>query len=203
MRKTQTLFTMALLVLLGSMGAAQAQDFAEVNLYATPTPAAREGGKSEASGDVFLTFSADGTNGAVMGAAVTLKFSVPLAEDSMVSKDGGTDGGIYTSGLIESNTAGDGISVAADTGTITIVGFSGTATSLLIRGVRLDVSDASGPVTIMMEVKTSADDFLRIDGSSVATVVREIKIGVEALSHGGYRSNPGHRCCRKDGFADP
>ena len=28
MRKTQTLFTMALLVLLGSMGAAQAQNFA-------------------------------------------------------------------------------------------------------------------------------------------------------------------------------
>ena len=39
MSKTKTLFTMALLVLLGSMGAAQAQDFAEVNLYATPTPA--------------------------------------------------------------------------------------------------------------------------------------------------------------------
>ena len=29
MSKTKTLFTMALLVLLGSMGAAQAQDFAE------------------------------------------------------------------------------------------------------------------------------------------------------------------------------
>ena len=36
------------------------------------------------------------------------------------------------------------------------------------------------PSRLMMEVKTSADDFLRIDGSSVATVVREIKVGVEA-----------------------
>ena len=44
MRKTQTLFTMALLVLLGSMGAAQAQDFAEVNYsYATTQPSRPDG----------------------------------------------------------------------------------------------------------------------------------------------------------------
>ena len=36
MRKNQTLFTMALLVLLGSMGAAQAQNFYEVKLFHHP-----------------------------------------------------------------------------------------------------------------------------------------------------------------------
>ena len=36
MSKAKTLFTLALLVLLGSMGAAQAQNFAEVKLFTTP-----------------------------------------------------------------------------------------------------------------------------------------------------------------------
>ena len=44
MSKTKTLFTIALLVLLGSMGAAQAQQFSEVKLFTTPKAAAREGG---------------------------------------------------------------------------------------------------------------------------------------------------------------
>ena len=54
MRKNQTLFTMALLVLLGSMGAAQAQNFAEVKLFTTPEAFAREGGKNEAAGSILL-----------------------------------------------------------------------------------------------------------------------------------------------------
>jgi hypothetical protein len=192
MSKTKTLFTMVLLVLLGSMGAAQAQDFAEVNLYATPTPAAREGGKSEAAGDVFLTFSDDAANEAVMGATVTLHFSVPLAEDSMVSTNDGADGGVYTSGITTSTQTDEGVSLDPDNsdnddnGTITIIGFTGAGeTSLLIRGVRLDVSDASGPVTVMMEVETGSDDFIRIDGSSVATVVSEIKLGVTTEATAG------------------
>ena len=46
---------MALLVLLGSMGAAQAQNFAEVKLFTTPMEAyAREGGKNEAAGSILL-----------------------------------------------------------------------------------------------------------------------------------------------------
>ena len=59
MRKNQTLFTMALLVLLGSMGAAQAQvvNFAEVKLFTTPEPFAREGGKNEAAGSIHLNIS--------------------------------------------------------------------------------------------------------------------------------------------------
>ena len=58
MSKTKTLFTMALLVLLGSMGAAQAQNFAEVKLFTTPEAFAREGGKDEAAGSILLNSSA-------------------------------------------------------------------------------------------------------------------------------------------------
>ena len=60
MSKTKTLFTMALLVLLGSMGAAQAQEFAEVKLFTTPEPFAREGGKNEAAGSILLNSSGAG-----------------------------------------------------------------------------------------------------------------------------------------------
>ena len=59
MSKTKTLFTMALLVLLGSMGAAQAQNFAEVKLFTTPEDFAREGGKNEAAGSILLNSSAE------------------------------------------------------------------------------------------------------------------------------------------------
>ena len=59
MSKTKTLFTVALLILLGSMGAAQAQTIARVTLLTAPERAAREGGKMEAAGDVFLDI--DGT----------------------------------------------------------------------------------------------------------------------------------------------
>ena len=61
MSKTKTLFTMALLVLLGSMGAAQAQEpnFAEVKIFTTPADFAREGGKNEAAGSILLNSSAE------------------------------------------------------------------------------------------------------------------------------------------------
>ena len=58
MSKTKTLFTVVLLVLLGSMGAAQAQNFAEVKLFTTPEDYAREGGKNEAAGSILLNSSA-------------------------------------------------------------------------------------------------------------------------------------------------
>ena len=60
MSKTKTLFTMALLVLLGSMGAAQAQLFSEVKLFTTPKDYVREGGKNEAAGSILLNSSIDG-----------------------------------------------------------------------------------------------------------------------------------------------
>ena len=61
MSQTKTLFTVSLLILLGSMGAIQAQDGNDVTrfeLFTTPAQNAREGGKDEAGGAVFLTASA-------------------------------------------------------------------------------------------------------------------------------------------------
>ena len=60
MSNTKIFLTLALLVLLGSMGAAQAQDFSEVKLFATPEDYAREGGKNEAAGSILLNSSARG-----------------------------------------------------------------------------------------------------------------------------------------------
>ena len=58
MSKIKTLFTMALLVLLGSLGAVQAQNVVyEVNLYTTPAGGARAGGEDEMSGSVWVGFS--------------------------------------------------------------------------------------------------------------------------------------------------
>ena len=69
---------MALLVLLGSMGAAQAQNlFYEIKLFTTPQDFVREGGKSEASGSILLNFDPMPTG----TLTATLKYSVPLAGD--------------------------------------------------------------------------------------------------------------------------
>ena len=80
---------------------------------------------------------------------------------------------------------------------------TGAGQNLLIQGVMLDVSGADGAVTVTLEVTAGMDDFIRIDGPSSAMVISGIKVGVEASVDGGYRSNPGHRCWRKDGFSDP
>ena len=78
MSKTKTLFTMALLVLLGSVGAAQAQNrLYEVKLFTTPAVGARAGGEDEMSGGVLLNFTPM-PSGLI---TVTLDYSVPLAGD--------------------------------------------------------------------------------------------------------------------------
>ena len=172
MSKTKTLFTMALLVLLGSMGAAQAQNFAEVKLFTTPEPFAREGGKNEAAGSILLNSSAEAPLRAE-GATIMLHFSVPLAagdtEDVMVTGD---DEALVT-GMAE-NEKND------DNGTIMIDPGGGAGQNLLIQGVMLDVSGADGAVTVTLEVTAGSDDFIRIDGPSSATVISGIKVGVEA-----------------------
>ena len=74
MRKTLLLAT---ILLLGSMGAAQAQEatIARVTLLTSTERAAREGGKNEAAGDVFLDIT--GTPGSI--ASYTLTYSVPVS----------------------------------------------------------------------------------------------------------------------------
>ena len=183
MSKTKTLFTVALLVLLGSMGAVQAQSrLYEVNLYTTPAVGARAGGEDEMSGGVWLGFS-PGPSDLI---TVTLDYSVPLADDitsAMVGPD--LDAGLRTS--VDTTVGGTAENEDNDdNGTITITGDSTSFTeadslNLVIRGVMLDVSNASGTVTVTVKV-TSSDptDFIRIDGPSSATVIEDILVGVKA-----------------------
>ena len=68
-----------------------------------------------------------------------------------------------------------------DNGTITITRIGAGSSNLLIRGVMLDVSDASGTVTVTVKVVSGdATDFVRIDGPSSATVIGDILVGVTA-----------------------
>ena len=170
MRKNQTLFTMALLVLLGLMGAAQAQDFAEVKLFTTPQPFAREGGKNEAAGSILLNAS-DAT--AIQDATIMLHFSVPLAADDVTGVTVTGDTGATVTGMAE-NEDNDG------NGTITIDPTNNAGVNLLIQGVMLDVSGADGAVTVTLAVTAGPNDFIRIDGPSSAMVIDGIKVGVEA-----------------------
>ena len=172
MRKNQTLFTMALLVLLGSMGAAQAQDFAEVKLFTTPEAFAREGGKNEAAGSILLNASAEA---ALRDATIMLHFSVPLAADIAASDTDVTttgDPGAEVTGMAE-NEDNEG------NGTITIDPTGSAGVNMLIQGVMLDVSGADGAVTVTLAVTAGTDDFIRIDGPSSATVISGIKVGVD------------------------
>ena len=88
MSKTKTFLTLALLVLLGSMGAAQAQTIARVNLLTAPEMAAREGGKAEAAGDVFLDIAGDPRS----IASYTLTYSVPVVLPADPNADNGVPG---------------------------------------------------------------------------------------------------------------
>ena len=81
MSKTKTLFTVALLILFGSIGAAQAQ-LARYEFVAVPEPFAREGGLAEKSGPVYIITTATGETRAVAlfrNATVTLDYSVPIS----------------------------------------------------------------------------------------------------------------------------
>ena len=169
MSTTKTLFTMALLVLLGSMGAAQAQDFAEVKLFATPEPFAREGGKNEAAGSILLNASAAD---AIQDAMIMLHFSVPLAADDVTGVTTTGDTGATVTGMAE-NEDNDG------NGTITIDPTGSAGVNMLIQGVMLDVSGADGAVTVTLAVTAGTDDFIRIDGPSSAIVISGIKVGVD------------------------
>ena len=178
MSKTKTLFTMALLVLLGSMGAAQAQDFSEVKLFTTPKDYAREGGKNEAAGSILLNASA---RPAINAATIMLEFSVPLAADiasGTVSASGEgvtlTGGSATLVGTAEDDDDNDG------NGTIMLSGITGSGENLLIQGVKLDVSGADGAVTVTVSLTAGEGDFIRIDGPSSAMVIKDIKVGVEA-----------------------
>ena len=176
MSKTKTLFTVALLVLLGSMGAAQAQNLLyEVKVFTTPAAGARAGGEDEMSGGILLNFTPNPSN----DLTVTLDYSVPLAGDIDSGSVGADSEGLTTS--LTTTVAGSAENDDNDgNGTITITTI-GNGENLLIRGVMLDVSDASGTVTVTVKVVSSdITDFIRIDGPSSATVIEDILVGVTA-----------------------
>ena len=178
MSKTKTLFTMALLVLLGSMGAAQAQNFSQVKIFTTPADFAREGGKSEAAGSILLNSSAEAALRAD-GAMIMLHFSVPLAAD--IDATTVADGGVTVTGDPTAEVTGMAEDDDNDgNGTIMIDPTTNAGLNLLIQGVMLDVSGADGAVTVTLKVTAGMDDFIRIDGPSSAMVISGIKVGVEA-----------------------
>ena len=180
MRKHQTLL-IALALFLCSAVAAQAQNnFVVVQMDVQPIAEAREGGKSEMAGSVWLTFS---TGAAAADTTVTLRYSVPLAGNISDSPTNTvTLGKLYTSAAAEvTGTAAD--TGNNDNGTVVVSGLPAATTTLVIRNVMLDVSNASGPVTAEADVESSdATDFIRIEGPNLGTVISDIKLGLTAAA---------------------
>ena len=149
MSKTKTLFTMALLVLLGSMGAAQAQDrLAEVKLFTTPEAFAREGGKNEAAGSILLN-SSDERRSPQTGATIMLITPSPCGRYRATITKHVAAGGVTVTGLTQACLQWTGMAENEDNdgnGTITIDPDSALDTNLLIQGVMLDVSGAMEPL---------------------------------------------------------
>ena len=178
MRKTQTRITLLVMALLALLVApvAQAQNLLyEVKVFTTPAVGARAGGENEMSGGVLLNFTPNPSS----DITVTLDYSVPLAGDRDDSSASSTSEGLTTS----LNTMVEGEAENDDNdgnGTITITDIT-AGPNLLIRGVMLDVSGASGTVIVTVKVVSGdATDFVRIDGPSSATVIEDILVGVTA-----------------------
>ena len=101
---------------------------------------------------------------------VTLKYSVPLAEEiAETQSERFTSVVADVMGMPEDDD-NDG------NGTIVISSLAADTVTLVIRNVMLDVSSASGPVTVVAEVTSSdVNDFIRIDGPNIGTVISDIK----------------------------
>ena len=171
MSKTKTLFTVALLILLGSMGMAQAQ-IARVELLTGVEAAAREGGKVEAAGDVFLDIEATGD---VIDSitSFTLTYSVPLAAGT------DTDSITLSTGSAVALTADD-IDVAK--GTIKITPSGQNDQLISVSTLNLDVSDATGSVTVTVEMERTDGGAAILIGLDTMPVIIEILPGVKATA---------------------
>ena len=169
MSKTKALLRLSLLILLGSMGAAQAQTIARVTLLSAPERAAREGGKVEAAGDVFLDI--EGTPSSI--ASYTLTFSAPV-----ILPDPAPNGYAADESDLEK-------------GEVAFGELTGTGdTVVAITGIMVDVSEAdSGPVTVTLAMESSTvggeDDLALVVGSDTVTVITEILPGVKVTAKMG------------------
>ena len=163
MSKTKKLFTMSLLVLLGSMGAAQAQTIARVTFLTGTEIAAREGGKNEAAGDAFLDI--DGTSDSI--GSYTLTYSVPVVESTAVT------------GL----TGYDATESDLEEGLVAFLAVAPNVNLIAITGVTVDVSAAgSGPVTVTLALENEGNNLALVIGSNTSTVITEILPGVKATA---------------------
>ena len=180
MKKLNILVITALVLGLGV--AAQAQNtFVTTEMVIDSNDAARMGGESEESGSIWLTFS---TAEAIARTTVTLDYSVPLAGDITVTNDT-----TYTS--VSTDVAGTAKNDAPrggndGNGTVVVSSIPAGTTTLVIRSVMLDVSGASGPVTVTAKTVSSDNtDFLRFDGPNTGTVIDAIIVGVEVEAEAG------------------
>ena len=190
MSKTKTLFTVALLVLLGSLGAVQAQSLLyEVNLYTTPAAGARAGGEDEMSGGVWVGFSPAPT-AFHHGHSRLLRPS--RRRHNIGSGYSHCRGRMASRTSVDTMVEGDGGErrITMTMGPSRLPELPSSPTNLVIRGVMLDVSDASGTVTVTAKVVSSeATDFIRIDGPSSATVIEDILVGVKATPEKSIRKS--------------
>ena len=171
--KTPRILAMAVLML-NIVAVAEAQ-IAKVEVLTQPKAAAREGGKREAAGDVFLNIDLSGTVAAALSSA-TFTYSAPLAS-GLEAESGGVGIDVTNAALI----ATDALDHAK--GIIKIDAFTAQAPGGLvsIKGVQLDVSKASGPITVTVKIE-SGDGIAVFDGADSGTVITEILPGVKAAA---------------------
>ena len=198
MSSTKTFLTLFLLILLGSMGALQAQ-LARYELQAVPEKFAREGGLAEESAAVYVIFTtvdvAD--RSAYTGSAENEKATVILRYSAPIMAGLETDGDNFTSTTPNLNPSmmmstpmlaadTNGVVVThkdagnAGNGTIMIRGLTGDGSILIVNDILLDVSEASGPVTVTAEISVAQPALLIPSGPTTATVIDAITLGVAA-----------------------
>ena len=150
MRKHQTLLVAGIL-LLASAGVAQAQAVYEAFGNAVM---AREGGAGEKAGAIVLFLRSGDHNGGI----VTVRYSAPLAAGTVAMVNEGT------------------VTQDVDEGTVTVTMPSSGTQTLTISDVRLDLREATAPVTATFSGNENA--FV----SGVATVISAIEDALEVES---------------------
>ena len=150
MSKTKTLLVAGIL-LLASAGAAQAQAVYEAFGNAVM---AREGGAGEKAGAIVLFLRSGNHNGGI----VTVRYSAPLAAGTEAMVNDGT------------------VTQDVDEGTVTVTMPSSGTQTLTISDVRLDLREATAPVTATFSGNENA--FV----SGVATVISAIEDALEVES---------------------
>lgn len=142
--------------------AAEAQTIARVTLLTNPVAGAREGGKMEASGDIFL--SIEGVADSVAG--IVLTYSAPVAGDTA---------NITLANVSLATTPLDSTKKKLSLG-------APTGATVTVRNVMLDVSGSSGAVTVQVALESAEEDLALLVGADTANVITEIQMGLTATA---------------------